>query len=115
MAADNYDKIMTSRERVLCALNQQEPDPVPIFFGASGVTTMNKAAYDRMKAYSGSNPGRNSSGALCCMAFWMRKSWFVFIRTHGCPILAEIVNIQSIEELILLKSGDNDDHSSCQP
>lgn len=44
---------MTSRERVLCALNHQEPDRVPIFFGTSGVTTMNTVAYDRMKAYLG--------------------------------------------------------------
>src|SRR5512141_499367 len=42
---------MTSRERVLCALNHEEPDRVPIFFGTSGVTTMNTAAYDRLKAH----------------------------------------------------------------
>jgi len=45
--------MMTSRERVLCALNHEEPDRVPIFFGTSGVTTMNTAAYDRLKAYLG--------------------------------------------------------------
>ena len=45
--------MMTSRERVLCALNHKEPDRVPIFFGASGVTTMNTSAYDRLKAYLG--------------------------------------------------------------
>ncbi len=44
---------MNSRERVLCALNHEEPDRVPIFFGTSGVTTMNTAAYDRLKAYLG--------------------------------------------------------------
>ena len=44
---------MTSRERVLCALNHEEPDRVPIFFGTSGVTTMNTAAYDQLKAYIG--------------------------------------------------------------
>jgi uroporphyrinogen decarboxylase len=42
---------MTSRERVLCALSHEEPDRVPIFFGTSGVTTMNTAAYDRLKAH----------------------------------------------------------------
>ena len=45
--------MMTSRERVLCALNHEEPDRVPIFFGTSGVTTMNTAAYDRLKAHLG--------------------------------------------------------------
>lgn len=43
----------TPRERVLCALDHQEPDRVPIFFGTSGVTTMLAPAYDRLKAYLG--------------------------------------------------------------
>ncbi len=43
--------MMTSRERVLCALNHEEPDRVPIFIGASGATTMLAAAYDRLKAH----------------------------------------------------------------
>lgn len=45
--------MLTSRERVLCALNHEEPDRVPIFFGTSGVTTMLAAAYDRFKSYLG--------------------------------------------------------------
>jgi uroporphyrinogen decarboxylase len=45
--------VYTSRERVLCALDHQEPDRVPIFFGTSGVTTMLAPAYDRLKAYLG--------------------------------------------------------------
>ena len=44
---------MTSRERVLCALNHEEPDRVPIFLGTSGVTTLNTAAYDRLKEHLG--------------------------------------------------------------
>lgn len=45
--------MLTSRERVLCALNHEEPDRVPIFFGASGATTMLAPAYERLKAYLG--------------------------------------------------------------
>jgi uroporphyrinogen decarboxylase len=45
--------VMTSRERVLCALNHEEPDRVPIFFGASGATTILAPAYERFKAYVG--------------------------------------------------------------
>ena len=45
--------MLTPRERVLCALNHEEPDRVPIFFGTSGVTTMLAAAYDRLKSYLG--------------------------------------------------------------
>jgi uroporphyrinogen decarboxylase len=44
---------MTSRERVLCALDHREPDRVPIFIGTSGATTMLAPAYDRLKAYLG--------------------------------------------------------------
>ena len=42
---------MLPRDRVLCALEHEEPDRVPIFFGTSGVTTMLSAAYDRLKKY----------------------------------------------------------------
>src|SRR5512136_3145234 len=45
--------MLTSRDRVLYALNHEEPDRVPIFFGASGATTMLAAAYDRLKAHLG--------------------------------------------------------------
>lgn len=43
----------TPRERVLCALNHEEPDRVPIFFGTSGATTMLAAGYERLKAHLG--------------------------------------------------------------
>lgn len=45
--------MMTSRERVLCALDHREPDRVPIFFGTSGATTMLAPGYERLKAYLG--------------------------------------------------------------
>lgn len=45
--------MLTSRDRVLCALNHEEPDRVPVFFGTSGVTSMLAPAYDRLKAALG--------------------------------------------------------------
>jgi uroporphyrinogen decarboxylase len=45
--------MMTSRERVLCALNHEEPDRVPVFFGTSGATTMLAPAYEQLKAHLG--------------------------------------------------------------
>jgi uroporphyrinogen decarboxylase len=45
--------MLTSRERVLCAIDHQEPDRVPIFFGACSPTTMLGAAYERFKAHLG--------------------------------------------------------------
>jgi uroporphyrinogen decarboxylase len=44
---------MISRDRVLSALNHEEPDRVPIFFGTSGATTMLAPGYDRLKAHLG--------------------------------------------------------------
>ena len=40
---------LTSRERVLLALNHQEPDRVPIVFGADGSTAMLVPAYENLK------------------------------------------------------------------
>ncbi|MBN1685125.1 MAG: hypothetical protein JW852_00645 [Spirochaetales bacterium] len=45
--------MMTSRERVLCALNHEEPDRVPLFIGTSGATTLLAPGYERLKAYMG--------------------------------------------------------------
>jgi len=45
--------MLTSRERVLCAINHEEPDRVPIFFGACSPTTMLGPAYEKFKAYLG--------------------------------------------------------------
>jgi len=45
--------MFTSRERVSCALNHEQPDRVPIFFGANSPTTMLAPAYENFKAYLG--------------------------------------------------------------
>ncbi|OQY31074.1 MAG: hypothetical protein B6I38_06365 [Anaerolineaceae bacterium 4572_5.1] len=44
---------LTSRERVLLALNHQEPDRVPIIFGADGSTAMLVPAYENLKKHLG--------------------------------------------------------------
>jgi len=43
----------TPRERVLCSLNHEEPDRVPVFFGTSGATTMIIPAYEHLKSVLG--------------------------------------------------------------
>ena len=43
--------MLSSRERVLCALNHEEPDRVPIFFGTSGATTMLAPEYEKLKTH----------------------------------------------------------------
>ena len=45
--------MMTPRDHALCALNHEEPDRVPIFFGTSGATTMLAPGYARLKAHLG--------------------------------------------------------------
>ncbi len=56
---------MTSRERVLTAINHEEPDRVPVFFGTSSATTMLAPAYEKLKDYLGINhPQRYFSKAL---------------------------------------------------
>ena len=48
---------MTSRERVIRALNHREPDRVPIDQGGHGATTMNKFVHKKLMSYLGYNNG----------------------------------------------------------
>jgi uroporphyrinogen decarboxylase len=48
---------MTPRERVLCALDHEEPDRVPLFVGTSGATTILGPGYERLKAHLGIRGG----------------------------------------------------------
>lgn len=43
----------SSRDRVLCALNHEEPDRVPLFMGASGATTVMGPGYEKLKTHLG--------------------------------------------------------------
>ena len=45
--------MLTSRDRVLCALAHEEPDRVPVFFGSTGNTTVLAPAYPRFRAHLG--------------------------------------------------------------
>ena len=49
---------MNSRERVMAALNHEEPDRVPIDLGGTGVTNINLMAYGRLKRHLGMDEGR---------------------------------------------------------
>ncbi len=44
-------KQMTSRERVLVALDHREPDKVPIDLGGTQVTTLTRRAYNNLRSY----------------------------------------------------------------
>jgi len=44
---------LTPRERVLMALNREEPDRVPLFIGSSGATTVLAPGYEKLKTHLG--------------------------------------------------------------
>ena len=44
---------MTHRERVLAALNHEQPDRVPMDLGSTRVTSVSVAFYERLKAHFG--------------------------------------------------------------
>jgi uroporphyrinogen decarboxylase len=46
---------MNRRERVLCALNHQEPDRVPVDLGGTNVSGISAIAYKNLKSYLGLN------------------------------------------------------------
>jgi uroporphyrinogen decarboxylase len=48
---------MTSRDRVLTALNHEEPDRVPLFVGTSGVTSVLGPGYERLREHLGVRGG----------------------------------------------------------
>jgi uroporphyrinogen decarboxylase len=50
---DGMPEQMTSRARVLKALNHKEPDMVPIDLGGTQVTTLTRQAYHNLRAYLG--------------------------------------------------------------
>jgi uroporphyrinogen decarboxylase len=43
----------TSRQRVVCALNREEPDRVPLLIGTSGATTVLGPGYNRLRKHLG--------------------------------------------------------------
>ena len=48
---------MNPRERVLTALNHEEPDRVPLFIGSSGATTVSGPGYEKLKTHLGIQGG----------------------------------------------------------
>jgi len=48
---------MTSRERILCAVNHQQPDRVPVDFGGHRSSGIMAIAYNRLKQHLGITSG----------------------------------------------------------
>jgi uroporphyrinogen decarboxylase len=79
--------MLTSRERVLYALNHEEPDRVPIFFGTSGATTMLAPGYDRLKAHLGI-PGETTVFWRGLQYVLMDEEVLAWAGSDGRPLLA---------------------------
>ncbi len=79
--------MLTPRERVLCALNHEEPDRVPIFFGTSGVTTMLAPAYDRLKTHLGMG-GETQVFWRALQYSLLDEEVMVRFRSDGRPLIA---------------------------
>lgn len=79
---------MTSRDRVLTALNHEEPDRVPLFLGTSGVTTLLGSGYERLKAHLGieGGPARWLSKPL--QYAWMDEEVLQRLGSDGRPMVA---------------------------
>jgi uroporphyrinogen decarboxylase len=79
--------VLTPRERVLCALNHDEPDRVPIFVGASAATTLLVPAYECLKTHLGIHSetkvfSRGSQSVL------MDERVLLAMRSDGRPLVA---------------------------
>ena len=95
---------MTSRERVLTALNHEEPDRVPLFFGTSGVTSILggiRSGRLRMRSFTG--------GLIYSMLFRLpRRKMIEFAVAAGClkHSIPGDFNLVSIDEVQALADGD---------
>jgi uroporphyrinogen decarboxylase len=77
---------LNSRDRVLCALNHDEPDRVPLFIGTSGATTVLGPGYEKLRAHLGiaSGPIRWLSRPLQYTR--MDEEVLVRLKSDGRPI-----------------------------
>jgi len=55
--SDNVEGDMTSRERLVTSLHHQEPDRIPVDFGAMGSTGITALAYARLREHLGMKDG----------------------------------------------------------
>jgi len=79
---------MTSHERVLTALNHEEPDRVPLFFGTSGVTSILGAGYGRLKDHLGLNCGPARWFAKQFQYVWPDEEVLTRLGSDGRSVMA---------------------------
>jgi uroporphyrinogen decarboxylase len=78
---------MTPRERVLTALDHEEPDRVPLFIGTSGATTVLGPGYAPLKNYLGIRGGPEQWLSGTMQYVWMDEEVYVRLGSDGRPVV----------------------------
>ncbi len=78
---------LTCRDRVLLALNHEEPDRVPLFLGTSGATSVLGPGYDRLKAYLGIQGGPRRWLSKSMQYTWIDEEVLQRLGSDGRPLM----------------------------
>ncbi len=78
---------MTSRERVVMALNHEEPDRVPLFIGTSGATTVLGPGYPRLAKHLGIEAGPMRWISRPFQYTWMDEAVMDRLGSDGRPVV----------------------------
>ena len=77
----------TPRERVLCALDHEEPDRVPLFIGTSGATTVLGPGYGALKSHLGIAGGPERWLSRAMQYTWLDEEVMVRLGSDGRPLV----------------------------
>jgi len=75
------------RERVLTALNHEEPDRVPLFIGTSGATSVLGPGYQKLKDHLGVRGGETRWLSKPLQYVWMDEEVMERLGSDGRPVL----------------------------
>ena len=78
---------LTSRDRVLQALNHEEPDRVPLFVGTSGATSVLGPGYGRLRTYLGIQGGPPRWLSKSMQYTWMDEEVMQRLHSDGRPLV----------------------------
>lgn len=77
---------MKPRDRVLCALNHEEPDRVPLFIGTSGVTSVLGPAYPKLLDHMGIRGDKMRFISKAFQYVWMDEEVMARLGSDGRPV-----------------------------
>lgn len=78
---------ISPRERVLAALNHEEPDRVPLFIGTSGATTVLGPGYTKLKEHLGIRAGESRWLSRPLQYVWMDEEAMRKLGSDGRPVM----------------------------